>query len=67
MVTEEGLKYLQERFGEHDYNYPNLSDKNVWSVIQNHDCKTFEELDKHCTHLNRIVGEINEMKGKMHE
>lgn len=67
MVTEEGLAFLKSKFGEHPYDYPYLSDTNIWSVIKKHDCKTYEELDKHCQFLNGIVKEIEEMKEKMHE
>lgn len=67
MVTEEGLAFLKKKFGDHPYEYPYLSDTNIWSVIKKHDCKTFEELDKHCKFLNQIVMEIEEMKGKCHE
>lgn len=67
MVTEEGLAFLKKKFGDHPYDYPYLSDTNIWSVIKKHDCKTFEELDKHCKFLNQNVMEIEEMKGKCHE
>lgn len=67
MVTEEGLAFLKSKFGEHPYDYPYLSDTNIWSVIKKHDCKTYVELDKHCQFLNGIVKEIEEMKGKCHE
>lgn len=56
---------LQLAYGMHEYNYPNLSDINIRSVIKKHGCKTFEELDTHCKFLDRIVAEINEMKGNL--
>ncbi len=67
MVSKEGLAFLRENYGDHPYDYPFLSDTNVWSVIKKHNCKTYEELDKHCKNLNQIVMEIEGMKENMHE
>lgn len=67
MITAEMKADLTLKYGEHDYDYPMLSDKNVGSVIRNHGCKTYEELDKHCRYLNQIVTEIEEMKGDLYE
>lgn len=67
MVSEQGLAFLKGKYGDHPYDYPYLSDTNIWSVIKKHDCKTYEELHEHCSHLNQIVKEIEEMKENCHE
>jgi len=58
---------LTLQYGNHEYNYPFLSDRNVRSVIRKHGCKTYAELHEHCSNLNQIVKEIEEMKENMHE
>lgn len=63
MISTEMKIDLTLQFGEHDYDYPMLSDLNVKSVICKHGCTTYEELNEHSTHLNNIVAEIEEMKG----
>ena len=67
MISTEMKADLTLQYGNHEYDYPLLSDKNVRSVILKHGCKTFEELDEHCRFLNQIVKEIEDMKGNMHE
>ena len=57
------MKYLKEHYGDHEYNYPLLSDYNVWSVVQK--CSTYEELNKRCLALNETVAEIKEMQRNM--
>lgn len=66
-MTNEMTDELIRRYGDHTYDYPYLSDFNIRSVIKKHHCKTYEELHEHCSHLNQIVKEIEEMKEKMHE
>ena len=64
-MTDEFRAELTAKYGEHDYDYPLLSDYNIKSVIYNHKCKTFEELDKYCKALNEVVAEIKEMQRNM--
>ena len=63
MVTERCIAYLNNKYGEHEYNYPLLSDYNVWTVVQK--CETYEEFDRRCKGLNETVREIKEMQEKM--
>ena len=65
MISNEMKVDLTLQFGEHEYDYPMLSDKNVGSVIRKHGCKTYEELDKWCKRLDQVVAEIEEMKGNL--
>jgi len=67
MISNEMKVDLTFQYGEHEYDYPHLSDLNVRSVIRKHGCKTYEELDKWCKRLDQVVAEIEEMKGKMNE
>ena len=67
MISAEMKVDLMLQFGEHEYDYPMLSDLNVRSVIRKYGCKSYEELDNHCRFLNKIVTEIEEMKEKLHE
>ena len=67
MISNEMKHDLTLKFGEHEYDYPLLSDKNVRSVIRKHGCKTYEELDKWCKQLDQVVAEIEEMKGDLYE
>ena len=34
MVSEQGLAFLKSKYGDHPYDYPYLSDTNIWSVIK---------------------------------
>lgn len=54
---------MNNKYGEHEYNYPLLSDYNVWTVLQK--CETYEEFDRRCKALNETVREIKEMQEKM--
>lgn len=64
-MTNEFKQELIAKYGNHEYDYPLLSDYNIKSVIYNHKCKTFDELDKYCKALNIIVAEIKEMQRNM--
>lgn len=65
MITAKMKADLTARYGNHEYDYQYLSDKNVRSVIRKHGCKTFAEINQHCSYLNQIVNEIEDMKGNL--
>lgn len=67
MMTAEMKTDLMLQYGNHEYDYPYLSDYNVRSVIRKHGCKSYEELHKYCSRLNQIVKEIEEMKEGCYE
>jgi len=65
MMSDEFRAELTVKYGEHDFDYPLLSDYNIMSVIKNHKPNTFEELDHWCKKLNETVAEIKEMQRNM--
>jgi hypothetical protein len=65
-MEAELLVDLTLQYGNHDYNYPHLSAVNIKSVINNHNCKTYEELDHWCKRLDQVVEEIERMKETLH-
>lgn len=65
-MNSEIIVDLKLRYGQHEYNYPHLSAKNIKSVIVNHGCTTYEAVNHWCSRLDRIVAEINAMKERLH-
>ena len=65
-METEFLVDLKLQYGEHDYEYPHLSSTNIKSVINKHNCKTYEELDYWCKRLDQVVAEIETMKRELH-
>lgn len=64
MVTEDGKKFLKERYGDKYFGW-DVEDHHVKEFITENSDITYEELNRKCSDLEQLIKDCEEMQKEM--